>query len=185
VSRYRSAAAIVAVALILASCSGGSSENDRAGDPASAAEIESVLAATARQRVNVDNSFGGRTAFRAVSIVERLGIGTRNGMVDTRSPGGRLLTVSEKSAIATALSPMTVEWVPDIQAVIGTGPLPTFREIKAVLTLAVPRFSNGRAEATSELWCGGTCGAGSTHVLEPATDGTWSVTGTTGIGFVA
>ena len=148
-SRCRSAAAVVAVALILASCSGGASpSNGGAGDPASAAEIVSVLAATARQRVNVDNSFGGRTAFRTVSIVERLGVGARNGMVDTTSPGGRLLTTSEKDAIVASLSPMTVE-------------------------------------ATSMLWCGGTCGAGSTHVLAPTADGTWSVTGTTGSGFVA
>ena len=143
------------------------------------------MAATARRRVTVDNSFGGQTAFSVVNVVEQLGIGTRNGMVDTRSPGGRPLTAAEKDAIAEALKPIAVEWVTDIQAVIGTGPLPSFHGRVAVLTMAVPRFSDGRAEATSMLWCGGTCGAGSTHVLSPAVDGTWSVTGTTGIGFIA
>ena len=144
-----------------------------------------MLAATARQRINVDNSFGGHTAFQAINVVERLGVAEKNGMVDTRSAGGRPLTAAEKDAITAALAPMAVAWVPDIQAVIGTGPLPTFRERTAVLTMAVPRFSNGRAEATSELWCGSTCGVGSTHVLSRAADGTWSVTGTTGIGFIA
>ena len=175
----------MAAALIMVSCAGGSSNDPGVGDPATAPEIEAVLAATARQRVNVDNSFGGHTAFHAVNVVERLGIGAKNGMVDTTSPGGRLLTAGEKDAITAALAPMAIAWVPDIHAVIGTGPLPTFRGIRAVLTMAVPRFSNGRAEATSMLWCGGTCGVGSTHVLSLAPDGTWSVTGTTGIGFIA
>ena len=104
--------------------------------------------------------------------------------VDMTSPGGRLLTAGEKDAITAALSPMTVEWVPDIHAVIGTGPLPTFHEIKGVLTMAVPRSSNGRAEAMSMLWCGPTCGIGSTHVLSSGADGTWRVTGTTCVGFI-
>jgi hypothetical protein len=176
--------AVIVASLIFVGCSSGS-PSETEGRVPTEAELESVLAATAHQRVFVDNSFGGGTAFTVVHVVERLRVAGESGMVDNFAPGGRALSAGEKDAIARALNSITVEWVPNIEAVIGTGSLPTFRERKAVLTLAVPRFVDARAEATSQLWCGPTCGIGSTHVLSPAANGDWKVTGTTGTGFIS
>lgn len=178
---------MIAAAVLLVSCSGGAGSDDDDARAATAAEHEAVLAAAAHQRVFVDNSFGGGTAFNVVHVVERLGVmGTgKYPRVDPIAPGGRAMTEGEKNAIVRVLQPTPVEWVPHIEAVVGTGRQPVFRPREAVLTLAIPRFVGNRAEAMSQIWCGPTCGTGSTHVLTPASNGAWIVTGTTGIGFIS
>lgn len=66
-----------------------------------------------------------------------------------------------------------------MQAVIGTGEMPEFGQVGVILTLAEPEIDGSDAEVTSNLWCGGDCGIGGTHVLERAGTGAWSVTGMT------
>ena len=176
-------AAITAL-LIVVGCSSGS-PSATAGRAATPIELESVLAASAYQRVFVDNSFGEGTSFTFVHVVERLGVAGDNSMVDSFAPGGRALTKGEKDAIARALNPTPVAFVPNIEGVVGTGPRPSIQQRTAVLTMAIPRFVGDRAEAMSQIYCGPTCGRGSTHVLSPTADGEWKVTGTTGTGFIS
>ena len=176
--------ALIATVLIVVGCS-SSTATETKGRAATEAELEAVLAATAHQRVFVDNSFGGGTAFTVVHVVGRLGVATKSGMVDSFGPGGRALRSGERDAIARALSPTTVEFVPNSEAVVGTGTRPIFRERTAILTLAVPLFVGDRAEVMSQISCGPTCGIGSTHVLSPTANGEWKVTGTTGTGFIS
>jgi hypothetical protein len=184
--RRQSVTIALIVVAVVAGCSGGGDSDDE-GRGATASEYEAVLAAAASQRVFDDNGSGGGTVFTVVHVVERLGVmGTgKPPMVDSFAPGGRLLTSGEKDAIARALHPTPVEWVPNQEAVVGTGRQPVLRPREAVLTLAVPRFVGNRAEAMSQIFCGPTCGTGSTHVLEPGPDGQWTVTGATGIGFIS
>jgi hypothetical protein len=44
--------------------------------------------------------------------------------------------------------------------------------------------SGDRVEVPASYWCGGLCGAGSTHVVE-LVNGTWSVTGSVGAGWIS
>ena len=75
-------------------------------------------------------------------------------------------------------------WVHDLEAVIGTEPPLTVPDRHAVLMVAEPVIDGPRAEVATELWCGMTCGVGSTLVVERSGSGKWIVTGELG-GYVA
>lgn len=137
-----------------------------------------VLGAAAAHRVFNDNSFGGQHVFDRVNVVDSFGTPDSSGSL---TPGSRSpLLDEERAAIEAALEPVAVTWVPSLQAVIGDGELADYQQVGAVLTLGRPEIDGGVAEVTSDLWCGGECGIGGTHVLERGASGFWSVTGTTG-----
>jgi hypothetical protein len=148
-------------------------------------ERASVLAAAVAERVLRDNSMGSSVRFDRVNIVVSLGTPTGSGVEVT--PTSPLLTTEEKAAIQDAVRPTPVTWVESVTQVLGPPghDLPTYLEVGAIVTLGIPEIENGSAKVYSELWCGGTCGIGSTYLLERNNSGTWKVTGVTGPGFIA
>ena len=140
-----------------------------------------VLAAAVVYRVTESNSFGDDFSFTTVYVVERLG--EADGFI-TFSDSAPLIANRRRCSIETALAPLTVFWVHDLEAVIGTDPPVTVPERHAVVMLAEPVIEGDRAEVGVELWCGMVCGIGSTLVVERTESGGWIVTGELG-GFVA
>ncbi len=169
--------------------SGGSDEPETTGDVTGADVnvVSEVLAAAAAYRLFDDNSFGGQDVFDRVNIVDSYATADTNGfpVADPESP----LPLEVRAAIEAALAPLAVAWVSSLHDVIGNQPapgaspdgaLPDYQEVGAVLTLGAPNIEGDDAEVPSNLWCGGRCGIGSTHVLERSPSGDWAVTGTTG-----
>jgi hypothetical protein len=175
----------VAAAFVVLSSCGRSVMAHTTTTPAAPNDRAAVLAVVVLARVAHDNSFGGEDVFREVAVVERLGRGSDDGMVvvDVASPEW---TPDVRAAAQQALAPRSVTWVASIEEVIGPGPSMTSpaRPI-AVVTVAAPQIDGDNATVTSMLWCGGTCGAGSTHTLRRDPQGTWVITGTTGSGFIS
>jgi hypothetical protein len=175
----------VALAFVVMSSCGGSVMDQTASTPAAPNDRAAVLATVALARVARDNSFGGEDVFTEVAIVERLGRGSDDGMVaiDAASPAW---TPDERAAVEQALAPRSVTWVASLEAVIGPGPSMTSPErLIAVVTISSPEIDGDNATVTSMLWCGGTCGAGSTHTLSRDPQGIWTITGTTGGAFIS
>lgn len=157
-----------------------------ASDPDKAAGsdvIAELLAATAKHRVFDENSFGGQDVFDRINVIDSVAKPNSNGFL-TPDPAS-LLGDEERAAIAQALAPLDVTWVPSFQAVVGDAEDPDYRDVGAILTLGAPEFNGGQAEVASELWCGGLCGIGGTHVLERDASGVWAVTGTTGESWIS
>lgn len=146
-------------------------------DPMSDA-IADVLGVAAAYRVFDDNSFGGQDVFDRVNVIDSFATPDTYGFL-TPDPAAPLLE-NERAAIEAALDPVAVTWVSSLQAVIGDGTLADYEQVGAVLTLGRPEIDDDVAEVTSNLWCGGDCGIGGTHVLERTASDLWSVTGTTG-----
>lgn len=189
----RSRSWVAAAVLVLSSCGSSMVENstnppDTGEAPSTAAaptDRASVLAAAALARVAHDNSFGGEDVFHDVAVVERLGHGTDDGMVELDADA-QAWTADERAAVEQALAPRSVSWVASLETVIGTGPLLTSPpRLIAVVTMAVPVIDGDKATVTSSLWCGGTCGVGGTHTFSRDAHGAWAVTGTTGGGFIS
>jgi len=136
-----------------------------------------ILATTAARRVTVDNGLG-EDAFTRVVVADRLGQPDATGIVQFRSTSAPL-TRAERNAIRHALRPLTVHFVPAERASLPE------RSRAAVLRLAGARVVDGQLTITSGLMCGLRCGAGGTYVLERDANGTWEITGTTGVSWVS
>ncbi|MFP5487012.1 MAG: hypothetical protein ACLGHQ_01720 [Acidimicrobiia bacterium] len=136
-----------------------------------AVDLADVLAAAARHRVLVDNSFGGEAAFTRVDVVDTIGITDDAGMLDARV--GRALRDAERDAIAGALAPLPVGFVPaSVFESLDPAEDPGGR---VIVTLGEPEQMDGRLVIASQLWCGGLCGVGGANELVRAADGTWSI----------
>lgn len=128
-----------------------------------------IFVVAARHRIEVDNSFGGTDVFRDVDVVEVAGIADQSGFIDMT--GGRPFTQSEQNSIGGALGSRTVRFVP---ASAFLDPAST-QTGYALLSMADPIVIDGRLAITTNLWCGGECGIGSTNVLVRDSDGVWQV----------
>lgn len=113
-----------------------------------------LLAAAARHRVYVENSFGGGSPFDRVEVIDLLGTES-DGFV--RYAGAtRKLSDDEKRAIVNALDPLDVEFV-EAQSRVDESD-----ELVGQLSLSEPVIFGTEAEITTGIVCGGTCGAGGT-----------------------
>lgn len=133
-------------------------------------DLADVLAAIAVHRVTVDNSFGGGSPFERIDVIETVGVTGADGFVDARD--GRPLADAERAAIAGALAPLPVQFVPatvfdDLDPADDPGG-------RAIVTLAEPAEVDGQLIVASQLWCGGLCGIGGAHELR-RDDGTWTI----------
>ena len=133
-----------------------------------------VLAAAVLWRATVGNSWDDPGRFAHIYVVERLGRADADGFI-TGVESGRALTHAERSSVEAALAPRTVQWVESWNAVVDERATTTLPEDRAIITVAEPLVEDRRAEVATELWCGYTCGIGSTSVLELSPSGDWVV----------
>ena len=134
-----------------------------------------VLAAAVLRRATTRDGRTEPDRFSHLYIVERLGRADADGFI-TGVESGRALTAAERAAVEAALAPRTVEWVESWDAVVDEQATTTLPEDRAIVTVAEPLVEGGRAEVSTELWCGYECGIGSTLVLERSPSGDWAVT---------
>jgi hypothetical protein len=170
---------VVAVVVLIGACGSSSTVPPTlASIPRlnASADSAAVLAATAHQRVFVDNSRGGSTVFDTVYVLDKLGspIGPR---LDLTAPS--TIDDAERDAVAKALAPARVEWVPD-SCSVPNAIAPGSRPVTAILVLGVPFIRGDKAEAVSNLWCNTACAAGGAYSLARSNDGHWRVTGHVG-----
>ena len=146
-------------------------------EPTEPAGDAAVLASAVVWRATRSNGSGyGPDRFEHLYIVERLGQADAEGFI-TGEESGRPLGDGERAAIAAALAPRTVDWVASWEAVVDEQATTTLPEGRAIITIAEPAITGGRAEVAIELWCGfDGCASGSTLVLERSQDGAWTVT---------
>ena len=155
------------------------------GTTSTSPEIDIVVAAAVARLTTKDNSFGGSAVFDRVNIVDRYGSPNSDGFLDVGSDSPAI-EAGVRAAVEHALAPMSVTWVGNLSDVIGTGQdLPTYEEVGTVLTLSSPIVHGKEAAITTELWCGGTCGAGGTYTVEWTESHGWLVNGIEGTQWIA
>jgi hypothetical protein len=159
-----------------------SATGESTSPPATAKSDEvAIVAAAAVQRVTKDNSPGQPPVGKPLNIIDRYGAIASDGFLAVKSQSPEIDT-AVRAAIEKALEPLPIVWVASMSEVIGTdGHLPSSdEEVGAVLTLGAPIVDGPHATITTELWCGGLCGAGSTYTVERTDPHGWHVTGITG-----
>lgn len=149
-------------------------EDDRdpsTGIAADDADAAAILAASVKQILTVDHSFGvdSPPPFSDVRVADALG-GT----------GGAALAGLHLEAVAEAVQDTgaTLEFTSDPRAMIDElfdAQLPGV----AVVTVEALHLDGDRAEVEMQLWCGSLCGVFLTYEVVQ-TDGTWTVTGPIG-----
>ncbi|MEZ5259633.1 MAG: hypothetical protein R2705_22950 [Ilumatobacteraceae bacterium] len=122
--------------------------------------------------------------FDPVYVFDHYGRARGFGLVEIPDDAPAMLPET-KTAIERALDPAEVIWVERVGEVASgdrTTELP--ESTGAVLKIAPPRWADGSAYVTIELYCGPVCGVGGTARLESGQDG-WEVVGEEGAGFTA
>ena len=118
------------------------------------------------RRATVGNSWDDPGRFGYIYVVERLGRADADGFI-TGVESGRALTHAERASVEAALAPRTVQWI-ESWNVVDERATTTLPEDRAIITVAEPLVED-RLEVATELWCGDTCGIGSTSVLQAVT----------------
>jgi hypothetical protein len=171
--RYLAFAAVVAVMAACSSRSTGPAIPPSVPRLNASADSAAVLAASARERVSVDNNFGG-AAFATVYVFDKLGapIGPK---LDFTAPS--TIADAERDAVTKALAPTRAEWIADHRTLLDLATTIGSRPTIPILYLGVPVLTGDTAQVVSSLWCGTTCTAGGAHLLVRGADGTWQVNG--------
>jgi hypothetical protein len=154
----------------ITSCS-GSDDSDAEGrvDAAalSAHDRSQIIATAAEHRVEVANGSGRDNLYDSVDVVENLGTpGPRGIDWGDRTP----MTRGDREAIASALAPRTVNFVPEVEY-----PEIQVSDTYAILTLSAPTTVDERLTIMTGLWCGFSCGIGGAHIVGRDADGTWTI----------
>lgn len=123
-----------------------------------------LLAAAARHRVFVENSFGGGNPFDRIDVIDQLG--SADGGFVRHTDAALRLTGLEKDAIVAGLAPLRVEFVPT-QTRVDEGAV-----LVGQLSLSDPTVTDNGAEITTGIVCGGLCGAGGSQRFG-FVDGAW------------
>lgn len=151
-------------------------------DPA-AADRSAIIAAGVLSRITDHNSYGGQDVFANVGIVETVGTPLPSDASVDFGAADPLLTDAEKAAIEDAIAPKHVVWLPAdndvLRAALESG------QVDAYVMIAAPTIDGDSATIITNMICGGLCGTGSAFVLARQSDGTWTVTGETGVTWIS
>ena len=171
---FRTVAALIVGTLLLPACRPLDSRSEAERSAASVA----IYAATTRQLVEIDSTFGPGHRFSEVLVVDR----TQPDAGDRRRqspPPGDPLTEEQRAAIAAAIEPLSpVRFIDDRYAFITESLSPVIPG-SAIVTLGQVDFDRKGATVGMGLWCGGLCGIRLTYRVTEGPDG-WTVIGTEG-----
>jgi hypothetical protein len=138
-----------------------------------------VMAASLKQLVTVDNTFGeGSTPFSLLLVQDHTDPSA--GSPDQKKTNlSRELTPTEMEAIEGAIDAYgTVQWIDD-PAEWYSDDLQPVEPNSAILGVGSPTFEGNTALVPISLWCGGLCGTWFTYRLDRV-DGIWRITGIEG-----
>jgi hypothetical protein len=164
-------ALIAVIALTVAAC--GSDEE------AAGSESGEIYAASLRELVTVDNTFGGGgSPFSELLVQKDLDPAAGTAVPDSTAET-RPLTEAERNAIEAALSPIaSVRWIDDA-AEWRTDDLMPVVEGSAILGVGPITMDDDGALVPVSMWCGGLCGTWFTYRVIQS-DGGWAVSGIEG-----